>query len=127
MLSNPAACAVRTAVRACSAVWRLPIRQSSMSSNDWMPIESRLIPILRHAAAFSGVISPGLHSNVISPACDTGSAENRFVGRNLQQTGGSSAQVNGFCLACLLCLLGAAMPFLYQRIDILCPATELCG
>ena len=66
ILSNPAACAVATALRACSALCRLPMSCSNSSWKLCMPILKRLIPISRHARTVSSVISPGLASNVIS-------------------------------------------------------------
>ena len=66
ILSNPASCAMVTAWRACSALCRLPMSCKSSSSKLCTPMLSRLIPSSRHARAFSGVISPGLASRVIS-------------------------------------------------------------
>ena len=66
ILSNPATCASWTACMAWLALWRRPMSCSRWSWKDWTPMLRRLMPIARHACAFSRVISPGLASMVIS-------------------------------------------------------------
>ena len=89
----------RRAARAES--WRRPTAESSRSSNDWTPTETRVIPAATQSRAASGVTSSGFASSVTSArgedveaAADAVRAIAASVRRRRQRRRAAS-QVNG--------------------------------